>query len=164
MSPELMAMLIGLMNFAAYSTGLPTPNELPNIEWQTRCEINETFLGRCDPSQPYVAAMFDQETQTISFSIEDIDMTTIEGKATALHELVHWVQFVAMLEGNVIIVDQMKSTNCLAAAFEPSAYRAQFEWIRENRLDPWKESGVDQFVLMQATLCRPVYEEARGDS
>lgn len=164
MSPEIVAMLMGLMNFAAYSTGLPTPNELPNIEWHERCVINEIFLGKCDPEQSYVAAMYDNDTQTISLSIEDVDLTTLEGKATVLHELVHWVQFVALLEGNVIVVDQMNSKNCMRGALEPPAYKAAFEWIRENRQDPWTVSGVDWYTYYQAIACRPVYEEMRGES
>lgn len=162
MSPEI-AMLVSLMNFASYSTGLPTPNYLPPIVWQPRCVINEHFLGRCDTEQAYVAALYDHEKGIIFLSEEDVDLSTLNGKATVLHELVHYIQYVALSEGNVIVVDQMNSKSCMRGALEPPAYKAQFEWILENHRDPWVESKMGWYTYYQAVACRPIYEEMRGE-
>lgn len=159
MNIETLGMLAGLMNFAAYSTGLPTPNTLPVIEFASRCEINRIHYGtdECGKGNIYAAALFLRDEGKIIFSEEDIDLNTLLGKSVAVHELVHWVQQIALLEGNVIMVDLINST-CTKAAYEIPAYRAQFEWIRENRRDPWMETPVTWGSLFQATTCRPVYE------
>jgi hypothetical protein len=154
------------MEFAANSMGMPVPNSLPEIEFISRCEVQERFYGygaECEGNSSFVGAMFDPGTRTVSFSIEDSDLDTLRGKSFAVHELGHWVQYSAILDNNAAMIDLVNSKTCQEAAFEPPAYRAQFEYLYKHDLDPYATLPTNDALLILSSTCRPVYETERGE-
>lgn len=164
MSPELASLMGGLMQYAAWSTGLPVPNGLPSVQWDSQCEIEADYYGDpvgapCRDGSTQVLAIFKPNEDLIRFSFPEVDPSTIAGKSIILHELVHWVQNQALESMNATILDLLQTNGgCYTRTMEAPAYAAQWNWIRENKQDPWTTLETAPMVVFLATSCRPVYE------
>jgi hypothetical protein len=169
MSSILTAAALGsLMNFAAWHSGLPVPNRLPEIGFVAQCDLQTAFYDRpaaevCNPEYPLqIAALYLPDANTILFAESEVDPTTVRGKSIIVHELVHFVQDDAIESGSIIMQDAMAARpNCLKGVLEAPAYAAQFAWLRENKVDPWTTTPINDISLFLATNCqsRNVYDD-----
>lgn len=166
------AALSTLMNFAAWHSGLPVPNRLPEIAFTQQCDLQMAFFDKpaaevCSPDHVFqIAALYLPDANTILFAIETVDPTTIRGKSIIVHELVHFIQDDAIESGNIIMQDAMAARpNCLKGVLEAPAYAAQFAWLRENKQDPWKTLPINDISLFLATNCqsRNVYDDTTAE-
>lgn len=159
---ELAAIAAALMSYAAWSTGLPVPDSLPNIVVMSPCEIQNHYEERptdseCPDTDVRVGASYNFGDMTIRFP-DDISFSSVRGRSILLHELVHYVQHSALTDMNPMMQDVVNSAHCQNAAFEPMAYRTQFEWLRMNKHDPYATIPTTPSLVILSTLCRPAYE------
>ncbi len=153
---ETTALIISLMNFASATTGLPVTNDLPTIVWQDRCTLQRTFEPGilCVHKGARVVAMYRPGTGTIGMSEDDLDIKTLKGKAALLHEIVHYLQDVAIQNQNAAMIDKVNSSDCIEEAYEAAAYNAEIAYIRQNGQDPWRVMDLSYPFYYFLTTCR----------
>lgn len=88
-----------------------------------------------------VAGLYNYKDGNI-YLLDDIDVSTIEGKAVLLHELVHYLQYQHGVD---------KSVACMRK-LERSAYDAQAKYLQEHGKSP----NFNELHVMLVSTCWPM--------
>lgn len=149
-----------LMGFAAYSSGLPLPSQIPDVSiHETQCDLQKKYdkiIGIKQKKECEVLnihAFYDPKTNIIHLS-EHAGFDTYLGVSIFLHEIVHYVQDMALESNDAGYSDFVeKYKDCPEKAFEWMAYKAELEYARQNRLDPWVAAELSPLFYIQNTTC-----------
>ena len=99
------------------------------------------LLQELDVDSVSVAALYNYKDGKI-YVLNDVDISTTEGKGVLLHELVHYLRYRHGVD---------KSVACMGK-LEHAAYRAQANYLREHGQTP----EFDELHVLLASSCLPM--------
>lgn len=142
---------IPLLAWASAETGLAVDeNEPVFFRVADRCAMQQEWLtqgavgahAKCDEDRPKPHAVYNWNTNTVTLG-SHVDLSTLNGQAVLLHELVHHLQD----------VNDVKAA--CPAALERQAYAAMFLWLHKEKdiADPLDYLGINVQQLRAVTYC-----------
>lgn len=143
------AMVLAFVTWIHTYSGLPIPEEMPNIRFIPRCEIQQMAYEEeieCQPVGP--VAVYDHLAKTPTIYLREYwRPDLLLDQSTLLHELYHHMQH----ESGITF----GSVECVGRDLELPAYKAQFLWLKEQGVsDPLKTIGINKVQLMFVTSCQ----------
>jgi hypothetical protein len=142
--------LLGLLLWISQNTGIVYDGEggLPEVKQVDSRTLAVTFFKGHIPAYlspidvqrmtEHIEALYHPDSNVI-YVRRGVDLTTISGKGTLVHELVHFLQYQRGAERQVACVN----------ALEKDAYRAQAAYMRQKG----KEPEVDGFTILARSMC-----------
>ena len=144
-------LMTALLLWASSFTGLPVPDELPNVRFADGCQIERLYYGDGEREcAGDIAAIYNPMFRTI-YLPDTWSADNMTDVSTLLHELVHHVQFSAGLTA---------ADYTCAAEMERQAYDAELAWLKAARVeDPMAVVGIPPITYFMVTRCltRPPY-------
>lgn len=153
--PGLNALMMALMLWIGAATGLPVPQELPPVYHATPQELVCTLEGisfaDCDvetiteDARGLTPVAVYSTSERAIYLAQDIELASLKGITTLLHELVHHMQ---TMEGKAVV--------CIEAQ-ELQAYTVELQWLQQHGFDVWKTfeelTGMTPFTMFIITRC-----------
>jgi hypothetical protein len=142
--------LLGLLLWISQNTGLVYDGEggLPEVKQVEARTLATLFFKDQIPAYlsptdvqrmtEHIEAIYHPDSKTI-YVRNGVDMTSIDGKSTLVHELVHFLQYQNGIDRKVACVN----------ALERDAYRAQAAYLRQKGREPM----VDGFTIIGRSMC-----------
>ena len=153
----LSGLMLSLMLWISAASGLPVPANLPELNFasgpELLCLVEDVALDDCveeivAAGGPTPMGMYNTYTHQI-YMRDDIDLASVQGITTLLHELTHHMQTMA----NVV-------ANC-SGEIERTAYLLELQWFQAMGFDAWemmkKTANTDPFTLFMITRCETQY-------
>lgn len=141
-------LLLALMVWTSAQTGLPVPDELPEIAIEDRCEIERLFYGNaqldCGESAVSVQAIYDTRHSRMVLP-ESWTAESIYDVSMLVHELVHHLQASAGVTPATVA--------CTGREIEKPAYDAQIAWLEAAGLDAYETMGINGLAYHLLTMC-----------
>ena len=136
-------LLVALMTWASAHTGIPAPEEVPEVAFVSE----ERLWHTVHPDRSFAArghiAVAGAYRDNVIYLPEDWDKRDLGDLSNLVHELVHHLQDHAGLE-----------YRCQGKRERP-AYDAQIAWVEAAGEDPWETIGMNQLFYLLATTCEP---------
>lgn len=145
-------LVLALMTWASAQTGLPVPEQHPEIRMIDRCQMQRIYHDDpkidCSGENFQVQALYDHRSATMLLpdtwsadKVYDISML--------LHELVHHMQAEAGVTAETV--------KCVGAVEKP-AYDAQMAWLKAAGLDPMEVMGINGLAYAFLTACHDPWQ------
>jgi hypothetical protein len=141
-------LVLALMVWASAQTGLPVPEDMPEVRTVDRCEIERLYFDdaarKCGNASGGVQAIYDHRASRMllpdTWSPENIyDISML------VHELVHHLQAEAGKTPETV--------SCVGRDLEKPAYDAQIAFLEAAGLDPLAVMGINGLAYKLLTLC-----------
>lgn len=141
-------LLLALMVWASAQTGLPVPEELPEIAIEKQCEIERLFYDNserdCGESPISVQAIYDTRHSRMLLP-ESWSAKNLYDVSMLVHEIVHHLQTSAGVTP--------ASVSCTGRDLEKPAYDAQIAWLEAAGLDAFETMGINRLAYRLLTMC-----------